>query len=168
MRARRVNGFTLVEILIVVVILGILAAIVVPQFTSASQEAVKGALSSQLQTISSQIELYRVQHFGNLPAIGGAEGDNIEPMPEGTGDHNGWTVLVEENYLKSEPNNGFTRSTSVAAGDWVDSPATDGTADGWAFNAVTGDILANGFNQLANLLANEEGFDEAMPPDEEE
>ncbi|MDX2114401.1 MAG: prepilin-type N-terminal cleavage/methylation domain-containing protein, partial [Planctomycetota bacterium] len=66
MRNRR-SGFTLVEILIVVVILGILAAIVIPQFTSASQEAIKGALQSQLQTISSQVELYRVRNAGQLP-----------------------------------------------------------------------------------------------------
>ena len=55
MRMRARTGFTLVEILIVVVILGILAAIVVPQFTQASSEAIKGALQSQLQTINSQI-----------------------------------------------------------------------------------------------------------------
>ena len=39
MRNRVSKAFTLVEILIVVVILGILAAIVIPQFTNASQEA---------------------------------------------------------------------------------------------------------------------------------
>lgn len=45
------HGFTLVEILIVVIILGILAAIVIPQFTSASQNArVSGTLST-LQTL---------------------------------------------------------------------------------------------------------------------
>ena len=41
---RRAKGFTLVEILIVVVILGILAAIVVPQFTNATQDAQGGNL----------------------------------------------------------------------------------------------------------------------------
>ena len=60
MQAKR--GFTLVEILIVVVILGILAAIVIPQFTQASTEAKTNSLCSDLQTLRSQIELYKVQH----------------------------------------------------------------------------------------------------------
>ena len=47
-RAR--HGFTLIEILIVVVILGILAAIVIPQFTDAAEEASRSNLQSQLQT----------------------------------------------------------------------------------------------------------------------
>ena len=49
-RTRRA-GFTLVEILIVVIILGILAAIVIPQFTNASQDARESSLLSQLQTL---------------------------------------------------------------------------------------------------------------------
>ncbi len=60
MRAK--SGFTLVEILIVVVILGILAAIVIPQFTSASTEAKQSALVSNLQSVRSQIELYKIHH----------------------------------------------------------------------------------------------------------
>src|SRR5438067_3173990 len=67
-RRTRKGGFTLVEILIVVIILGILAAIVIPQFTSASQDARKNSLTSQLQTIRSQIELYKLQHLDKLPA----------------------------------------------------------------------------------------------------
>jgi type II secretion system protein G len=67
MRAK--SGFTLVEILIVVVILGILAAIVIPQFTSASTEAKESALVSDLQSIRSQIELYKIHHNDNLPGV---------------------------------------------------------------------------------------------------
>src|SRR5438034_9855462 len=59
----RKGGFTLVEILIVVIVLGILAAIVIPQFTSASQDARKNSLVSQLQTIKAQLELTRLQHL---------------------------------------------------------------------------------------------------------
>lgn len=61
------SGFTLVEILIVVVILGILAAIVIPQFTSASTEAKESALVSNLQSVRSQIELYKIHHNDELP-----------------------------------------------------------------------------------------------------
>ena len=58
------RGFTLIEILIVVVILGILAAIIIPQFTDAAQDAGASSARSQLQTMRSQIELYRVQNNG--------------------------------------------------------------------------------------------------------
>ena len=66
MKARK-SGFTLVEILIVVVILGILAAIVIPQFTGASTEAKESSLMSNLQAMRSQVELYKIQHNDDLP-----------------------------------------------------------------------------------------------------
>src|SRR5439155_7417651 len=62
-RTVRKGGFTLVEILIVVIIVGILPAIVIPQFTSASQDVRKNSRVSQLQTLRSQIELYKLQHL---------------------------------------------------------------------------------------------------------
>jgi general secretion pathway protein G len=61
------RGFTLVEILIVVIILGILAAIVIPQFTNASEDARKSNMASQLQTLRSQIELFKLQHRDSAP-----------------------------------------------------------------------------------------------------
>ena len=67
MRARVRKAFTLVEILIVVVILGILAAIVVPQFTSATQDAMAGNLQDQLTTLNNQLELYKARNNGRLP-----------------------------------------------------------------------------------------------------
>ena len=70
---RNSRGFTLVEILIVVIILGILAAIVIPQFTEASNDARVSAVVSDLQTVRSQIELYKVQHLDQYPgSVNGA------------------------------------------------------------------------------------------------
>jgi len=64
---KRNSGFTLVEILIVVIILGILAAIVIPQFTEASTDAKNSSLDSNLQALRSQFELYKVQHNDQYP-----------------------------------------------------------------------------------------------------
>jgi prepilin-type N-terminal cleavage/methylation domain-containing protein len=50
------SAFTLVEILIVVVVLGILATIVVPQFSGASQDAVGGTLRSIIHTVQTRID----------------------------------------------------------------------------------------------------------------
>ena len=66
-RTLKAKGFTLVEILIVVVILGILAAIVIPQFTSASEAARASSLVTQLQSLRSQLELYQLEHNGEYP-----------------------------------------------------------------------------------------------------
>ena len=61
------KGFTLIEILIVVIILGILAAIVIPQFTNASREAKQSSLVTQVQSMRSQIALFKLQHNDLLP-----------------------------------------------------------------------------------------------------
>src|SRR6476646_6960981 len=66
---RRNKGFTLIEILIVVIILGILAAIVIPQFSNASTSAKTSAVTSTAQSLRQQVALYKLQHADKLPDV---------------------------------------------------------------------------------------------------
>ena len=76
------KGFTLIEILIVVIILGILAAIVIPQFTNASKEAKQSSLVTMVQSLRSQIALFKLQHNdylpGKAPVVGSGGGAFVE------------------------------------------------------------------------------------------
>jgi general secretion pathway protein G len=68
-RVRR--AFTLVEILIVVVILGILAAIIIPQFANASSDARTTNLRSTLNNVRNAIEVFKAQHNEQAPVLAG-------------------------------------------------------------------------------------------------
>ena len=61
-----IKGFTLVELLIVVIILAILAAIIVPQFSASTNDAKAAALQSNLANMRSAIEFYYQEH-GEYP-----------------------------------------------------------------------------------------------------
>lgn len=136
------KGFTLVEILIVVVILGILAAIVIPQFTNASESAKSSSLVSMLQTIRSQLELYQVQHSGDYPSALTTNWDEMTVASGGFGP-----------YLQAPPKNPFVSSTvatKVAAWADTDTDPTGAAADetcGWFYNAASGKIVAAGFDE---------------------
>jgi general secretion pathway protein G len=63
----RRHGFTLIEILIVVVIVGVLAAMVVPRFADARRDASVSAVRNQLQALRGQLDLYRIRYRGAVP-----------------------------------------------------------------------------------------------------
>ena len=119
MRTRIRHAFTLVEILIVVVILGILAAIVIPQFTSASEDAQLSAAQSQLQTIRNQIELYRVRNNGAFPPSLAADGT--------------WDDLISADYLRAAPVNPRTGTSTCIVGADPGVAVAQGD-DGWWFD----------------------------------
>ena len=60
-------GFTLVEMLIVIILLGILAAIIIPQVTVTTDDAKLNALKTDLTSMRNAIELYYVQHDNTYP-----------------------------------------------------------------------------------------------------
>ncbi len=124
-------AFTLVELLIVVVILGILAAVVVPQFSDASTDAKLGSLMGDLKTIRSQIEVYRLQHNGKYPS-------NIaqfeRQMTEQT-DADGSPGTDFGPYLQSIPANPFDNSNAIK-------PTLNGSG-GWYYKNTTGAFTTN-------------------------
>jgi len=109
------KAFTLVEILIVVVILGILAAIVVPQFTNATQDAQAGNIQTQLDTLNNQIELFRAR-TNNYPGT----------ATPGTLVGTDWSDMINGGYLKSAPKNPYNGMTAVGQ-----FPGSNVASDGW-------------------------------------
>jgi len=73
MSQKRSKGFTLVELLIVVIILAVLAAVVFPQFSASTNDAKSAALQSNLTNIRSAIEFYYQEH-GEYPGANIATG----------------------------------------------------------------------------------------------
>ncbi len=64
---QRQAGFTLIEMLIVIILLGILAAIIIPQVSVTTDDAKLSALKSDLTSMRNAIELYYVQHKNVYP-----------------------------------------------------------------------------------------------------
>ncbi|OHB53944.1 MAG: hypothetical protein A2Y07_09600 [Planctomycetes bacterium GWF2_50_10] len=125
MKAKR--GFTLVEILIVVVILGILAAIVIPQFTEASSEAKVSSLVSNLQTVRSQIELFKIQHNDMFPGECG-DATFVEALTMTTDQYGNKDAAGKYGkYLQSFPKNPFVEDDSATVDDESSAVATSGT-----------------------------------------
>ncbi len=62
MRMRLERGFTLIEIMVVVVILGILAAMVAPKILNRPDQAKITVAKSDIETISQALELYRLDN----------------------------------------------------------------------------------------------------------
>jgi len=147
MRTSVAKGFTLVEILIVVVILGILAAIVVPQFTNAANDARQGNVETQGSTLQNQLELFAAQNNGTYPTVAQLNTNAAD------GSANGWGVMIDGDFIKEAPRNPFAPAANAtlvtvsaaanATAANTEANAGDGT-QGWYYNPTTGVIRASG------------------------
>jgi len=129
LRARR--AFTLVEVLIVVIVLGILAAIVVPQFSSASQDATLSAAQTTLQTMRAQLELYKLQHLGSYPTLA-----SFAAQMTAQTDVTGAVGTDYGPYILAVPVNPFTNDATLTTN-------AAAAGQGWYYNETTGDFRLN-------------------------
>ena len=139
LRKRERRGLSVAELTIVVAVLGILAAIVVPQFQSYSTQAKKAVAKDGLRMLRSAIELYTAQHSGIPP---GYENDDPSTVPTSTNFLN--QLAANQDYLIKMPKNPFNNLRNIRMignGDSFPPAAIDGY--GWVYQAATKTIRLN-------------------------
>jgi prepilin-type N-terminal cleavage/methylation domain-containing protein len=154
---RGARGFTLVELLIVVIILAILAAIVVPQFVASTDDARIAALDSNLRNLRSAVALYNQQH-GEYPGANGdgtnaanSEGAFIAQLTTFTDSDGDASATKDATHIygpyltrSSMPPDPVMSLATVEVGNAGSLPLiATGVAGGWKFDTVTGQLVMN-------------------------
>jgi len=128
------SGFTLVELVIVIVVLGILSAVAIPKFidftTDAKSAACKGALGGVRSAVA---------HFYAYEAT---------PAGGGTATYPSLAELTTIGTVMSQdvPDNPYSTSATknaVIAGVTKGTPVTSGTTGGWCYLASSGEFWAD-------------------------
>lgn len=124
----RRKGFTLVELVVVILILGILAGVAAPKMFNTSSRATDNGLKQTLSIVRDAIELYHADN-GRLPAPANSAAfvDNLEKYMRGA-------------FPKSPVHSGETADDIAIVSAATTSPT--GTT-GWMYNSLTGEFICN-------------------------
>ncbi len=164
MSRKNETGFTLVEILIVVIILGVLAAVAIPQFSSSTEDAQMSALDMTLTEMRNAIELYYHQHGAVYPGAKKiTDGSSVGTVGDAQTAFNAQMTLysakdgktantkdatykygpyIKRGMLPKNPFNGDNAIIcDITTGD-ITTAASSGTG-GWKFYVLTGRLIAN-------------------------
>jgi len=139
MKRKLRSAFTLVEILIVVVIMAILAATIIPQFTDSSMDAKTGTAKFNLSTLRGQIELYKTHHSGLKPSSTLIE---LTQSTNAAGTAGTGTAFPYGPYIRELPANPITNSQAVKVITNNPPQAGDITSGGggWLYHAGSGNV----------------------------
>jgi prepilin-type N-terminal cleavage/methylation domain-containing protein len=142
-QTRRTAGFSLLEVMIVIAILGMLAAIAIPQFTSHKQEGQTAAMVSSLSILRTAIDSYWTQH-DTFPGPNAAKfADQLLKNTDkkgkvGTGTNFGYGPYLRNGEL---PVNPITGNATVKVVDVMPTEASGSQA--WVYCSKTGEIRSN-------------------------
>ena len=100
-RLMRSAGFTLIEILVVIVILGILGSVVVPQLLSRPDTARVQAAQTDIRTISAALDVYRLDNFNYPSSEQGLEA--LVAKPAGFPEPKNWNPDGSVKKLPTDP-----------------------------------------------------------------
>lgn len=129
----RTRAFTLVEILIVVIILGILAAIVVPQYSKATEDSKITAAKDQLEKVRRALGVYYVRENGMWPNVTAGDGT--------------WGGMISNSYMRTPPVNPYVGSAAAKVVILRNSPDNAyQSTHGWVFDPATGRVWAGSFD----------------------
>ncbi len=150
------KAFTLVEVILVVTILGILAALVMPTFQGHIVKARESAAKDNLRVMRNQIELYKLQHKGVPPGYLNGSG-----VPEALMQLQFTGITTETGaasfsnvpsdpyiygpYVKKLPESPYNKLYNITYVDEATafSAAVDGTSSGWLYKKETGEFKVN-------------------------
>lgn len=169
MRRTKERGFTLVELIIVIIILGILAALGIPQFIDSTKDAEESTLSGDVAVLRNAIALYYHQHSATYPGAVKVDGtgtataaaDNpvafVDQLTKYTDKDGKVSAALDRANYPYGPYlvNGMivnptdSASTSVVLDSTAAIAAGDVTAaGGWLFNKQTGEVRPNNTTYL--------------------
>ncbi|TWU29463.1 type II secretion system protein [Bythopirellula polymerisocia] len=125
------NAFTLIELVVVILILGILAGVGAPKLFSTSGVATENGLRQTLSVVRDGIELYSADNAGSFPTCTG----------DGTGAGNFHDLM--KTYIRGDfPTCPVGTKDNLIKVSAVDPVVADDTT-GWMYNPTTGEFICN-------------------------
>jgi len=130
------KAFSIVELMIVVAVIGILAALSIPYLHNHATQAKEAAAKDNLRILREAISFYAVQHGDTAP---GYPGNDRSDTP--TEDSFRLQLIVEQNYLRKTPSNPFNGLDTIRIIGNAEAFPAEGTGNyGWLYQPATGNI----------------------------
>lgn len=153
---KKARAFSLVEILIVVVLLGILAVVIIPMVSGSTISAKESALATDLSLLRRFILVYKCQHLEVGPGYPNGQTSSA-PTEQAfidqatlSSNNSGQTAAIgtagfeRGPYMQKMPVNPLNKLSSVQMlGNGEDFPAAGDDSHGWIYKAATSEIRAD-------------------------